>query len=214
MSLVSLVLYKCRSNEAEPSELMICEDLSFVNMFWRGAMRENIKFQSKVIAGRTRPGCTESIQVLEGIGKGHAWVHPQGIGAVAFVTDKYPMRVAFGLLEKAVQIFLDQQAGQLDDLLVPPGVRLQVETVFKNYQSPCDADPLMRIQASLDEVHCEVHKSMESILRRGECMDSLINKSSELSQSSKKFARMAEQNNGCMQWLRKFCCVDVLLREL
>jgi len=201
--LVSLALYRCQAAEADPLELVVCDDLSFASFFVRGNMSENIRFQSRVIAGRTQLGSKQSVDILEGLGKGHAWVHPQGIAAVAFITGEYPMRVVFGLLDEVVQTCIHHRAGKSEDPLVDPELRRKVEKVFQKYQHPEESDPLMRTQATLDEIHGEVQKSIESLLRRGESLDALIDKSQELSNSSKKFARMAEQNNGCLQWLRK-----------
>lgn len=201
--LVSLALYQCQAAEADPVELVVCDDLSFASFFVRGNMRENVRFQSRVIAGRTQLGSKQSVDILEGLGKGHAWAHPQGIAAVAFITGEYPMRVVFGLLDEVVQACIHHRAGKSEDFLVDAELRRQTEKIFQRYQHPEETDSLMRTQATLEEIHGEVQKSIESLLRRGESLDALIDKSQELSNSSKKFARMAEQNNGCLQWLRK-----------
>ncbi|CAD6219292.1 unnamed protein product [Miscanthus lutarioriparius] len=49
---------------------------------------------------------------------------------------------------------------------------------------PAEADKLMKIQRDLDETKIILHKTIESVLARGERLDSLVEKSSDLSAAS------------------------------
>lgn len=47
------------------------------------------------------------------------------------------------------------------------------------YQDPKQADSIMRVQQELDETKIVLHKTIESVLERGERIDSLVEKSNQ-----------------------------------
>ncbi|MQL94770.1 hypothetical protein Taro_027413 [Colocasia esculenta] len=49
---------------------------------------------------------------------------------------------------------------------------------------PAEADKLLKIQRDLDETKIILHKTIDSVLARGEKLDSLVEKSSDLSAAS------------------------------
>ncbi|GMN64060.1 hypothetical protein TIFTF001_033136 [Ficus carica] len=55
---------------------------------------------------------------------------------------------------------------------------------LQRFQDPAEADKLMRIQRELDETKIILHKTIDSVLARGEKLDSLVEKSSDLSAAS------------------------------
>ena len=55
------------------------------------------------------------------------------------------------------------------------------------YQDPQQADSILKIQKELDETKIVLHKTIESVLERGEKIDSLVEKSDGLSAQSKMF---------------------------
>lgn len=55
------------------------------------------------------------------------------------------------------------------------------------YQDPAQADSIMKIQKELDETKIVLHKTIESVLQRGEKIDDLVAKSDGLSAQSKMF---------------------------
>lgn len=57
------------------------------------------------------------------------------------------------------------------------------------YQDPQQADSIMKIQKELDETKIVLHKTIESVLQRGEKIDDLVAKSDGLSAQSKMFYR-------------------------
>jgi len=58
---------------------------------------------------------------------------------------------------------------------------------IKKYQDPQQADSIMKIQKELDETKIVLHKTIESVLERGEKIDTLVAKSDGLSAQSKMF---------------------------
>ena len=56
-------------------------------------------------------------------------------------------------------------------------------------QDPHQADSILKIQKELDETKIVLHKTIESVLQRGEKIDDLVQKSDGLSAQSKMFYR-------------------------
>lgn len=65
------------------------------------------------------------------------------------------------------------------------------------YQDPHQADSIMKIQRELDETKIVLHKTIESVLQRGEKIDDLVAKSDGLSAQSKMFYQQAKKQNSC-----------------
>ena len=63
----------------------------------------------------------------------------------------------------------------------------ELTTYITKYQDPQQADSVMKIQKELDETKIVLHKTIESVLERGEKIDNLVAKSDGLSAQSKMF---------------------------
>lgn len=63
----------------------------------------------------------------------------------------------------------------------------QLKEYITKYQDPAQADSIMKIQKELDETKITLHKTIESVLERGEKIDNLVQKSDTLSAQSKMF---------------------------
>ena len=61
------------------------------------------------------------------------------------------------------------------------------------FQDPHQADTIMKVQAELDETKVVLHKTIESVLERGEKLDSLVQRSDALSAQSKMFYKTAKK---------------------
>lgn len=59
--------------------------------------------------------------------------------------------------------------------------------LMKQYDEPEKADDLMNIQQELDQTKAVLHKTIESVLARGEKLDDLVAKSDQLSFASRGF---------------------------
>lgn len=117
--------------------------------------------------------------------------------------SEYPVRVAFSLLNKTLDEFVIKCPKSTYDSKVnsittgssqPPakGVGIlpaeafpQVQDYLRRYQDPRQADSIMKVQQELDETKIVLHKTIDSVLKRGEDLDKLVEKSGSLSQQSK-----------------------------
>ena len=105
---------------------------------------------------------------------------------------EYPSRAAFAILRKLVtDPGISRSAGKSASktaLLV---------TALERYQDPCEADQILRIMGELDVTKTLLHKSMDSLLKRGEKMDDMVRDSQRLSATSKSFYVGAKKTNSC-----------------
>ena len=67
----------------------------------------------------------------------------------------------------------------------------------RRYQDPAAADKLTKIQRDLDETQAVLHQTIDSVLERGVKLDSLVEKSNDLSGQSKLFYKTAKKHNSC-----------------
>ena len=63
----------------------------------------------------------------------------------------------------------------------------ELKDYIVKYQDPQQADSIMKIQKELDETKIVLHNTIESVLERGEKIDTLVQKSDGLSAQSKMF---------------------------
>ena len=103
-------------------------------------------FASKTIADRTLPGQRQSVK--QDTYMIHCYCQ-NGDVAVCISDQKYPSRVAFHLLSKALGL------ANLDALL-------------KEYQKPEQVDQLLNVQKELDETKVVLHDTINSVLERGQ----------------------------------------------
>lgn len=106
------------------------------------------------------------------------------------VTDTdYPSLVAHQVLSKVVDEFLAKYPrSAFTNAVGENSCPLpQLKEYIGKYQDPNQADSIMKIQRELDETKIVLHKTIESVLERGEKIDSLVTKSDGLSAQSKMF---------------------------
>jgi synaptobrevin family protein YKT6 len=69
------------------------------------------------------------------------------------------------------------------------------------YQDPTKADAICKITKDLDETKEVLHKTIESVLERGEKLDSLVSQSEDLTKQSKMFYKEAKKTNACCKMM-------------
>ncbi|GJX76073.1 VAMP-like protein YKT61 [Tanacetum coccineum] len=108
-----------------------------------------------------------------------------GLCALGFMDDHYPVRSAFSLLNQVLDEYQKNfgdswKAVQADSSQPWP----YLDEALTRFQDPAQADKLLKIQRELDETKIILHKTIDSVLERGEKLDSLVEKSSDLSTAS------------------------------
>ncbi|CAI9098896.1 OLC1v1035630C4 [Oldenlandia corymbosa var. corymbosa] len=190
-----LVLRVFPDGSKEPVILSNASDVSQFGYFQRSTVKEFIVFFGRTFAGRTPPGQRQSVQEQEYMV--HAY-NRNGLCALGYMDDHYPVRSAFSLLNQVLdeyqKVFGDSwKSAQADNTQPWP----YLTEALAKFQDPAEADKLLRIQRELDETKIILHKTIDSVLARGEKLDSLVEKSSDLSTASQMFYKQAKKTNQC-----------------
>ncbi|OTB06370.1 hypothetical protein M426DRAFT_55601 [Hypoxylon sp. CI-4A] len=182
-------------NESKPGVEIVAEkELSAYSRFTRQNYGEFMSLFAKTVAERTRPGQRQDVEEQDYTF--HAYGRTEGICGIIISDHQYPALVAHQLLSKVVDEFLSAHprsswsAGQT--LQMP-----ELQDYLAKYQDPHQADSILKIQRELDETKITLHKTIESVLQRGEKIDDLVAKSDGLSNQSKMFYQQAKKQNSC-----------------
>jgi len=187
-------------NESKPSvELCAEKDLSAYSRFTKNNYGEFMTLFSKTVAERTRPGQRQDVEEQDYTF--HAYGRTEGVAGIIMSDRSYPALVAHQLLSKIVDEFLAKHprstwaSGNSTPNL--PLAFPELPGYLQKYQDPQQADSIMKIQKELDETKIVLHKTIESVLQRGEKIDDLVAKSDGLSAQSKMFYTQAKKQNSC-----------------
>lgn len=107
------------------------------------------------------------------------------------------MRVSYDLASKLVSQYQNhnrQWSAASEDSSDEPEFMTKMLT---EYQDPKTADKIMLIQKNLDDLKDIMHKNINDVLKRGESLESLMERSEDLSQASIHFYKKAKATNSC-----------------
>ncbi|KAG2174210.1 hypothetical protein NQZ79_g7461 [Umbelopsis isabellina] len=182
-------------NDVTPASVMTAQyELSEFGFFQRGSVQEFMGFWAKTVAERTNAGQRQSVEQDNYVG--HVYARAEGIAGVIISDKEYPSRVAFSLLNKILDEFVMRFSP--DKWHNPQSIQYpELKEYLTKYQDPKQADSIMKVQRDLDDTKVILHKTIEGVLQRGEKLDSLIERSEELSSQSKVFYKTAKKTNSC-----------------
>jgi len=183
-------------NESKPAhELCVEKDLSSFSRFTRSNYGEFMTLFSKTVAERTRPGQRQDVEEQDYTF--HAYGRTEGVAGIIISDRDYPALVAHQLLSKIVDEFLAKYPRTAFVNSNPTLDFPELKEYIVKYQDPQQADSILKIQRELDETKIVLHKTIESVLQRGEKIDDLVAKSDNLSSQSKAFYTQAKKQNSC-----------------
>lgn len=156
-----------------------------------------LTFFSKTFTKRTEPGQRQSISHESYVV--HCYVRSDGLAGAVITDEEYPARVAFVLLTQLLDEFATSSGDswRTMDLCVESTTYPPLEEYLRKYQDPASADKVTKIQNDLDETTQILHKTIDSVLDRGQKLDDLVAKSDDLSAQSKMFYKQAKKTNSC-----------------
>lgn len=164
----------------------------------------------QTVAERTPPTQRQSVQENSYVAHVHSRPASDGICGVLVADQEYPSRVAFSLLNKTLDDFIlkvpkSSYESRVNSLTTGSGSMPakgeglisasfpQADEYVRRYQDPRQADTIMKVQQELDETKIVLHKTIDSVLQRGEDLDKLVEKSGSLSAQSKLFYKSAKK---------------------
>ncbi|KZS90943.1 snare protein YKT6 [Sistotremastrum niveocremeum HHB9708] len=176
-------------------------DLSSFSFYQKGSVGEFMTFLSKTVAERTSQGQRQSVQENNYVAHVYNRGGKERLAAVVITDQEYPVRPAFSLLTKILDEFTATVSQTQYDPNPPSSTSAiqfpMITTYLQKYQDPRQADTIMRVQQELDETKIVLHKTIETVLQRGEKLDNLVERSTALSAQSKMFYKTAKKQNSC-----------------
>ncbi|KAH7249123.1 Longin-like domain-containing protein [Fusarium redolens] len=173
-------------NESQPAHEIVAEkELSSYSRFTRNNYGEFMTLFAKTVAERTRPGQRQDVEEQDYTF--HAYGRTEGVCGIIISDHQYPALVAHQLLSKVVDEFLSKNPRSSWATGTPTLSMPELKEYLTKYQDPQQADSILKIQKELDETKIVLHKTIESVLQRGEKIDDLVAKSDGLSAQSKMF---------------------------
>lgn len=180
--------------------------LDHVSWFIRSQVRELIRFACLELVrnlqlglfSRTPLSSQEKKPAEENGMRGSRWIVPQDING-----DLYHVYVQRELDRWCVLVVAggsggsggsDESRPKWSGVVfkhMKPGANLQL------LQQACDADPLARVQNLVDETLEITRQNIEAIIDRGDRLDDLVRKTTELSSSTKTFYQASKKLNRC-----------------
>ncbi|KAJ2330096.1 palmitoyltransferase, partial [Coemansia sp. RSA 2681] len=135
------------------------------------SVEEFLEFFSVTVAERTQVGQRQAVEENDNFA--YAYRSSPNLCAVVITDREYPSRVALGLAAKMI----DEYTKVHDDRFINSATGKAGFAVLKEfigkYQDPKQADNIMKVQQELDETKVVLHKTIESLLERGEKLDAL-----------------------------------------
>jgi len=196
MKLYSIMVCKWQDGKP-PIILSYALDLSTFSIFTRGTAQEVLFFVNREVIQRCRLGSRESI--LHQGHLCHAQIRSDNLACSIITDEEYPQRVAFTLISKAIEAYTKSQPDEIwRDVQKDTNYKIPVlNELLQKFQDPQTADPIESIKKDLDETKGVLIKSIDQLLARGEKLDSLVDKSDQLSFQSKVFLEKSSDLNKC-----------------
>lgn len=159
-------------------------------------VKEMMTYLSKLFLKRTDRGQRQSVTHEKYVV--HCYVRSDGLGGTVITDMDYPARVAYVLLGQMLEDFTESVGDAWKSCTVPESISFpKLEEYLQKYQDPSSADKITKIQKDLDETTGILHKTIDEMLKRGEKLDNLVERSNDLSAQSKMFYKQAKKTNSC-----------------
>ncbi|KAL9658167.1 hypothetical protein ABK040_013079 [Willaertia magna] len=189
-------------------------DLSSFSFFQRSTIREYITFISRILAERNNQGLRQQINPSTTTSTSdnnnysnilcYIQHRLQSNLNICIITDpNYPSKIIFSLMYKILLEIEKKYSNKILQSLIQQDCQLQdcneIENYLQKYQDPTKCpDDLNKIKIDLEETKTIMNQALNNILRRGEALDELVDKSEDLSMASRTFYTTAQsQNSTC-----------------
>ena len=173
--------------------------LSFVSIFQRGTLKDFLNFHSRLVIERVTKDTHAQVQLEKGIC--YAISNSDKIGVTMICDEEYPKRVAIDFLLKIhdnFKTFLQEKKLDLNMYTSDTDVKYDyIANEIEAWQDPSKKDTLMKLQNELNDVTDIMRQNLNELLKREENLESLMQKSNDLSATSVNFYKQAKKTNSC-----------------
>jgi len=183
-----------------PDPVVLCQesDLSSFGFFERPTVRQMLQFFGKTVVGRIKPGSRTTVDQDDMKDyQVHCFLRQDGLAATTTCDKAYPARAAFNMLAALLDEFAAAAPGWRTETRHEGIAYAPLAEMLKAAQDPAAYDKLTKIQNDLDDTTAVLHQTIDNLLERGERLDSLVERSDDLSKQSKMFYKQARKTNSC-----------------
>jgi len=185
----SLFLYKLDFRN-KAIELMKMNDGMVFPFFQRHPAKQALRAISRIVVERAEVDDGQCYEEDHTKGKIHVKVRPSRFGAVLTVSAEYPPRLAKTCVSEALAIIEQQRC---DHIIEDTNLKIvEIEAIYKKYLDP-SSDKLFQAQREIDETKDMMVQSMDRLMKRGEDLDGLMEKTDDLSGASYQFMKQAKK---------------------
>eukprot|EP00750_Incisomonas_marina_P003561 INCI1322.2.p1 GENE.INCI1322.2~~INCI1322.2.p1 ORF type:complete len:234 (+),score=43.51 INCI1322.2:198-899(+) len=159
---------------SNPAVLCEASNLQNFGFFKRGGIGEFLRFTSRTLIKRALVNSREACRHEEYCCQ--YTLSDKGLGIVMVTSADYPQRVAFAVMLEVQRVF----ARACPDALWMKQTRdmslkfQALPQILQKAQDPANFDKLARMSKKLDETKLVLHKTIQSVLLRGERLDDLM----------------------------------------
>mmetsp|Transcript_211 Transcript_211/g.295 ORF Transcript_211/g.295 Transcript_211/m.295 type:complete len:202 (-) Transcript_211:456-1061(-) len=197
MKVLAIAVMRSMGEEKDPIGLARVEDLSCFSYFTRSTIREHLSFALRTVAQRTKPGFRQTVGLKDIEFVCHVHVRVNGICGLVVADEEYPVRVAFSMITDVLNKYMKEETKWQQITTEQESQPEFMKEALEKYQDPKEADKVLKIQQTVDEIKNIMHKNIDDILKRGETLDALMEKSNDLSSTSVAFFKTAKKQNQC-----------------
>ncbi|OII75303.1 SNARE protein [Cryptosporidium ubiquitum] len=177
-------------NDNSVEILSSCFSLSRFSYFERNYIKEIFKFIVRSITPKLKPGIQEIITHDEFTVFSYKW--NDGLSIFMICDSDFPTRIAFSSIFEAYIHIRDQNQQEIFSTEENKKMYKAINTILNKYK-PLISDAIIESQIKIDKAREAINVSLKSFLDRGENLDELIQKSNDLSESSKKLFKMSKK---------------------
>ena len=185
--------------QSKPIILSSAFSLSFVSIFQRGTLKDFLNFHSRLVIERVDHDAHAQVQLEKGIC--YAIANSDKIGVTMICDEEYPKRVAIDFLLKVhndFKTFVAENRLDLNIYTSDTDVKYErISTEIEEWQDPSKKDSLMKLQSELNDVTDIMRQNLNELLKREENLETLMQKSTDLSATSVNFYKQAKKTNSC-----------------
>jgi synaptobrevin family protein YKT6 len=201
MKLISIILFNASPKTA--AVLSYCFELSSFGFWGRSSVKEFCFFASRELIERSGDGRqTVKYNQEEVEYRAHCY-KTNNVGCVVLTDEEYQPRIAHDLIRKVMES-AEKKFNRADLLKYEKDTFLafpEMDSIFKNYQNPQEADKILTIKRELDLTKEIVHRNIEALMKEGERLEELAQKSQDLSFQSKAFMKQSKELTKCCRYL-------------
>ena len=197
MKILSIHIFSLYKNK--PIILSSAYALSFVSIFQRGTLKDFLIFHSRLVIERVQKDTHAQVQLEKGVC--FAVANDDKIGVTMITDEEYPKRVAIDFLLRVhdnFKAFLGQNSIDLNIYEKDTDLKFDyLNTAIEEWQDPSKKDNILKLQSELNDVQDIMRQNLNELLKREENLESLMEKSQDLSAVSVNFYKQAKKTNSC-----------------